>query len=66
MLKMEEDNYNDSSGFLPSDDPLADYKFDDFPSDGLCIDLDTFNSILEENPDPPQVVIFSRLKSVPF
>ncbi|XWS15697.1 hypothetical protein CRYUN_Cryun34aG0024000 [Craigia yunnanensis] len=54
MLMMEEDNYNDCSGFLPSVDPSADCTFDDFPTDDLCIDLDTFNSIIEENPDPPQ------------
>ncbi|XP_022724463.1 helicase-like transcription factor CHR28 isoform X2 [Durio zibethinus] len=51
---MGEDNYNDSSGLLPSGDPSADYKFDDFAADGLCVDLDIFHHILEENCDPPQ------------
>ncbi|XVF25859.1 hypothetical protein REPUB_Repub13aG0250200 [Reevesia pubescens] len=55
MLMMGEDNYNDSSGFLPSsDDPSVVYNFDDFAADGLCMDLDNFNRILEENSDPPQ------------
>ncbi|XWS18361.1 hypothetical protein CRYUN_Cryun32bG0037200 [Craigia yunnanensis] len=54
MLMMGEDNYNDSSGLLPSGDPSADHKFDDFPVDGLCVDLDTIHSILEEKSGPPQ------------
>lgn len=66
MLMMEEDNYNYSSGFVPSGDPSDDYKFDEFDADGLSIDLDVFNRILEENHRPPQVVIFSRLIGVPF
>ncbi|WRX27929.1 SNF2 [Theobroma cacao] len=54
MLMMGEDIGNDSSGFLPRGDPSTDDKFDDLVSDSLCIDLDTFNRILEENSDPLQ------------
>ncbi|XVF87540.1 hypothetical protein PTKIN_Ptkin18bG0128400 [Pterospermum kingtungense] len=54
MLMMEGDNYNVSSGFLPSGGPSADYEFDDIDADGLCIDLDVINRILEENHRPPQ------------
>ncbi|MBA0747970.1 hypothetical protein Gogos_004829 [Gossypium gossypioides] len=54
MLMMGEDNRNDSFGILSSGDLSADYKFDDFVGDGMCIDLDSINRILEENSDPPQ------------
>ncbi|MBA0778122.1 hypothetical protein Gotri_006036 [Gossypium trilobum] len=52
---MGEDNRNDSFGILSSGDLSADYKFDDFVGDGMCIDLDSINRILEENSDPPQI-----------
>ncbi|MBA0568645.1 hypothetical protein Golob_006123 [Gossypium lobatum] len=55
MLMMGEDNRNDSFGILSSGDLSADYKFDDFVGDGMCIDLDSINRILEENSDPPQI-----------
>ncbi|XVF27686.1 hypothetical protein REPUB_Repub14bG0130200 [Reevesia pubescens] len=56
MMGPEDNNYNDSSGFLPSgDDPSAtDYNIDDIAADDLSIDLEIFNRILEENPDAPQ------------
>ncbi|MBA0720376.1 hypothetical protein Golax_007998 [Gossypium laxum] len=45
MMMTGEDNYNGSSGFLPTGYPSADFEFD-----GLSIDLDDFNRILEETP----------------
>ncbi|KAK8642132.1 hypothetical protein V6N13_011491 [Hibiscus sabdariffa] len=44
MLMMGENNYSDSPFYLPSGDPSADFEFD-----GLSIDLDDINRILEEN-----------------
>ncbi|XP_039049742.1 helicase-like transcription factor CHR28 isoform X1 [Hibiscus syriacus] len=45
MLMMGEGNrYNDSPDYLTSGDPSADFEFD-----GLSIDLDDINRILEEN-----------------
>lgn len=54
MMMTGEDNYNGSSGFLSTGYPSADFEFD-----GLSIDLDDFNRILEETPGSLQVVIFS-------
>ncbi|PPD74389.1 hypothetical protein GOBAR_DD28676 [Gossypium barbadense] len=62
-----EDNYNGSSGFLSTGYPSADFEFD-----GLSIDLDDFNRILEEtpgslqsNPEDPSFRNMSQGESAP-